>query len=97
VDADCWSLRGTTLLPPEKNEPDTGLISYFDQIFPESKCFIYKIAALYLPSFLSFFWRDSPQWARASSFTRFLDHTQRRTTVGRSPLDGDQLVAETST
>ena len=24
-------------------------------------------------------WRDSPQWAKASSFTRFLDHTQRRT------------------
>jgi hypothetical protein len=33
------------------------------------------------------FWRDSPQWARGSSFTRFLDHTQRRTTVGRTPLD----------
>jgi len=33
------------------------------------------------------FWRDNPQWARASSFTRFLDHTQRRTTVGRTPLD----------
>jgi hypothetical protein len=32
-------------------------------------------------------WRDSPQWARASSFTKFLDHTQRRTTVGRTPLD----------
>ena len=32
-------------------------------------------------------WRDSPQWARASSFTRFLDHTQWRTTVGRTPLD----------
>ena len=28
----------------------------------------------------------SPQWARASSFTRFLDHT-RHTTVGRTPLD----------
>ena len=28
-----------------------------------------------------------PQWARASSFTRFLDHTQRRTTVGRTSLD----------
>jgi len=27
------------------------------------------------------------QWAMASSFTRFLDHTQRRTTVGRTPLD----------
>ena len=37
-----------------------------------------------------FFWRDSPpphQWARASSFARYLDHTQRRTTVGRTPLD----------
>jgi hypothetical protein len=31
-------------------------------------------------------WLDSPQWARASSFTRFLDDTQRRTTVGRTPL-----------
>jgi hypothetical protein len=28
-----------------------------------------------------------PQWARASSFTRFLDHIQRRTTIGRTPLD----------
>jgi hypothetical protein len=25
--------------------------------------------------------------ATASSFTRFLDHTQRRITVGRTPLD----------
>ena len=30
-------------------------------------------------------------------FLMFLDHTQRRTTVGRTPLDDDQLVAETST
>jgi hypothetical protein len=30
---------------------------------------------------------DRPQWAMASSFTRFLDHTQRRITVGRTPLD----------
>ena len=29
----------------------------------------------------------APQWAMASSFTRFLDHTQRRNTVGRTPLD----------
>jgi hypothetical protein len=28
-----------------------------------------------------------PQWARASSFTAFLGHTRRRTTVGRIPLD----------
>jgi len=31
--------------------------------------------------------RNSPQWARAPSFLSFLDHTQRRTTVGRTPLD----------
>ena len=27
------------------------------------------------------------RWGRASSFARFLDHTQRRTTVGRTSLD----------
>jgi hypothetical protein len=36
---------------------------------------------------LCVFWRYSPQWKRASSFTRFLDHTHRRATVGRTPLD----------
>jgi hypothetical protein len=49
---------------------------------------VYK--QLYLHSMLViylFFRRDSPQWALASSFTRFLDHTQRRITVGRIPLD----------
>ena len=29
----------------------------------------------------------APTRAMASSFTRLLDHTQRRTTVGRTPLD----------
>ena len=33
------------------------------------------------------FGTTSRQWARASSFTRFLDHTKRRITVGRTPLD----------
>ena len=33
------------------------------------------------------FWCDSSHCAKASSFTRFLDHTKRRTTVGRTPLD----------
>ena len=32
-------------------------------------------------------WRCDPTWVMASSFLRFLDHTQRRTTVGRTPLD----------
>jgi hypothetical protein len=33
------------------------------------------------------FWCDSPHWSMASSFTRFLDHKQRRTTVGGTFLD----------
>ena len=31
-------------------------------------------------------WRCGPTRAMASSFLRFLDHTQRRNTVGRTPL-----------
>ena len=42
-------------------------------------------------SFFSFFLgintHPPPAWTRASSFTRFLDHTQQRTVVGRTPLD----------
>jgi hypothetical protein len=40
--------------------------------------------------FVSLFLAQQPlplQWAKAFSFTRFLDHTQRRTTVSRTPLD----------
>jgi hypothetical protein len=33
------------------------------------------------------FWRDSPKWSRTASFARFLNHIQRRTTVGKTPLD----------
>jgi len=52
------------------------------------------------------YWRYKPLWVCilqpsrgpiAPSRTRFLDHTQRRATVGRAPLDDDQSVAETST
>ena len=32
-------------------------------------------------------WRCDPTRVMASSFLRFLDHTQRRTTVGGTPLD----------
>jgi hypothetical protein len=37
--------------------------------------------------FYYFLWLCSQARAMASSFTRFLDHTQRRATVGRTPLD----------
>jgi hypothetical protein len=33
------------------------------------------------------FWLCSPAQAMASLFTRFRYHTQRRATVGRTPLD----------
>ena len=49
----------------------------------------YRLTQLATHVFIYLFvclWRDSPQWARASSFTRFLDHT-RRITVSRTPLD----------
>ena len=43
---------------------------------------------LHCSSFIVFYFlRKSTPWARAFSFTRFLDHTQRCTTVGRTPLD----------
>jgi hypothetical protein len=34
-----------------------------------------------------FCWQTASLWARASSFMRFKNHTQRRTTVVRTPLD----------
>jgi hypothetical protein len=41
---------------------------------------------MYLFIMIYFLWLCSPALAMAS-FTRFLDHTQRRTTVGTTPLD----------
>jgi hypothetical protein len=40
---------------------------------------------IYLLSY--YLWLCSPPRAMASSFTRFLDHTQQRATAGRTPLD----------
>ena len=37
--------------------------------------------------FFFFLWRCGPTQAMTSPFLRFLDNTQRRTTVGRTPLD----------
>jgi len=34
-----------------------------------------------------FLWLCNPTWGMVSSFLRFIDHTQRRTAVGRTPLD----------
>jgi len=47
----------------------------------------YIMCSVIIRSIHHYFWRDSPQWSKASSFLMFLDHAQRRTTVGRTPLD----------
>jgi hypothetical protein len=50
------------------------------------------VRQIFCPSFpswtrSSFLWRCGPTRVMVSSFLRFLDHTQRRTTVGRTLLD----------
>jgi len=47
---------------------------------------LYEESYLFVGTRFVCFWRDSLHWARASSFTRFLDHTQRRTALGTTPL-----------
>jgi hypothetical protein len=49
------------------------------------KCIMCSVKSVLFNSF--FLWRCEPTRALASSFTRFLDHSQRRTTVSRTPLD----------
>jgi hypothetical protein len=45
-----------------------------------------------------FLWLDSPIWTWASSFRRdFTISLIRHITLGRTPLESDQHVAETST
>ena len=45
-----------------------------------------SVPSAYLPTFF-FLWQCGPTRAMASSFFRFLDHTQRRITLGKAPLD----------
>jgi hypothetical protein len=47
--------------------------------------FIYFYFILFI--YLFFLWHCDPKRVMASSFLRFLDHTQRRTTFGSTPLD----------
>ena len=79
-----WNvLNSDTLSPPPskiKVSDTSGLYFLFLILF-------YYILCLSLSIFCLFLAQQPPQWARASSFMRFLDHTQWRTTVGRTPLD----------
>jgi hypothetical protein len=58
----------------------------------------HTVQTIYISFFLSFLlWRCDPARVMASSFLRFLDHTQRRTTVGRTSLNERSARSETST
>jgi hypothetical protein len=58
-----------------------SLCSFIDLYFP------YPVRSFSSDLSFPFLWRCDPTRVMASSFLRFLDHTQRRTTVGRTPLD----------
>jgi len=53
-------------------------------LFTSIICVLYRAI---ISSLFVCLWRDRPLWARVSSFMMFLDHTQRRITFGRTPLD----------
>jgi hypothetical protein len=53
----------------------------------KNKAFRFGVPIKWRWLLLLFLWLCSPARAMASSFTRVLDHTQRRATVGRTPLD----------
>jgi len=74
---------------------------YMRQYFDTRNCELYAqslFACFVFCNNIHFFflWRCDPTRVMASSFLMFLDHTQRRTTVGLL-WTSDQLVAETST
>jgi hypothetical protein len=50
-------------------------------------CWINKATDTHPDYYYYFLWLCSPARGMASSFTRYLDHTQRRATVSRTPLD----------
>jgi len=66
--------------------PFVCLVLLFLGRCPEMEQHPFQGQSLFVCLFVCF-WRNSPQWARASSFTRFINHTQRRTAIGRTPLD----------
>ena len=63
----------------------TYLINNWDKLLTARYSLNIRIQFRFVCLFV--FGKKSPQWDRACSFTRFLDHIKRRSTVGRTPLD----------
>jgi len=74
----CPSIRMEQLVSQRTDFHELYVWVFFENLSRKFK-FIYF--------FIFLLWRCNPTRVMASSFLRFLDHTQRRTTVGRTPLD----------
>jgi len=61
------------------------MLQYLNQFIVVQRDLFFCPQKSYL--FIFLLWRCDPTRVMAYSFLRFLDHTQRRTTVGRTPLD----------
>jgi hypothetical protein len=68
---------------PVDSNPSAAAYSTHLQFYLKIQ-FNFELNTLY--DVLNFFYSTAPQWAMASSFTRFLHHT-RHTAFGRTPLD----------
>ena len=64
-------------------------LSILQHVSAHHKCHHQGVSVAIIKMFSIFFLfgATAPQWVRTSSFTRFINHTQRRTTVCRTPLD----------
>jgi hypothetical protein len=85
-----WSMKflensssGSRVVPCGRMDRHGEVIVAFRNV-GEAPKIVVQLLHLMGPSSLR---RNSPHWAVTSSFLRFLDHTQRGTTVGRTPLD----------
>jgi hypothetical protein len=85
-----WNvLKSDALFPPPSKikVSDTSALYFpFLILFSYILCVCRSLSLSVSLSLFFVFGATAPEWARASSLTRFLDHTQRRTTVGRTPL-----------
>ena len=88
--ADCRQIHTTKASKRSPNKYEIGgdqsdIRAGFLRAFVSPSSIIPPCSLFILLSF--FIWHKSPLWTKASSFTSFLDQTQWRTTIGRTPLD----------
>ena len=66
-------------VPTKYDLPAPHRTTIYDGVFNPTDCACNHKCCLFLT-------QQPPQGGRDSSYINFLDHTQRRTTVGRTPL-----------